>query len=202
MKKTLIISLSLLITSCLYAQKTVVIGTQTWTAENLNVTKFRNGDKIPQAKSKKEWDAFAQAKEPAWCYYAFENGSSKFYNWYAVNDQRILAPKGFHIPTKIEWEHLFEYLGGEEIALQKIKSDVGWFNELNGTNSSGFCAIPSEDDRFASFWSSTVSTEINAIVQKVYKICISCVGLSICESEINNLEFFGNTMSCVRLIKD
>jgi len=28
--------------------KTVTIGTQEWTSENLNVSKYRNGDVIPQ----------------------------------------------------------------------------------------------------------------------------------------------------------
>ena len=36
--------------------KTVVIGNQTWMAENLNVDRFRNGDLIPEAKSNEEWD--------------------------------------------------------------------------------------------------------------------------------------------------
>ena len=36
--------------------KTVVIGTQTWMAENLNVSSFRNGDPIPEAKTNEEWE--------------------------------------------------------------------------------------------------------------------------------------------------
>ena len=35
--------------------KTVVIGSQTWMSENLNVSTFRNGDPIPEAKTNEEW---------------------------------------------------------------------------------------------------------------------------------------------------
>ena len=49
--------------------KTVKIGNQTWMAENLNVSTFRNGDPIPQAKTNKEWELAGKNKQPAWCYY-------------------------------------------------------------------------------------------------------------------------------------
>ena len=47
----------------------VKIGTQVWMTKNLDVTKFRNGDVIPEAKSAGEWKAYADAGEAAWCYY-------------------------------------------------------------------------------------------------------------------------------------
>ena len=34
----------------------------------------------------------------------------RLYNWYAVNDKRGLAPKGWHIPTDEEWTTLITYL--------------------------------------------------------------------------------------------
>ena len=33
----------------------VTIGTQVWSTENLDVTTFRNGDSIPQARTEEEW---------------------------------------------------------------------------------------------------------------------------------------------------
>jgi len=53
--------------------KTVKIGTQTWTAENHAVNKFRNGDPIPEAKTYEDW----LKASPAWCYYENnpENGA-------------------------------------------------------------------------------------------------------------------------------
>ncbi len=40
----------------------------------------------------------------------------KLYNWYAVNDQRGLAPVGWHVPNNEEWDTLITYLGGETVA--------------------------------------------------------------------------------------
>jgi uncharacterized protein (TIGR02145 family) len=110
--------------------KTVTIGTQVWMKENLNVSTFRNGDPIPEAKTDEEWKAAGDAKQPAWCYYNNDpkNGTKygKLYNWYAVNDSRGLAPEGWHVPTDEEWTVLIGYLGGEKDITKKIKSTSGW----------------------------------------------------------------------------
>ena len=110
--------------------KSVTIGTQVWMKENLNVSRFRNGDPIPEAKTAEEWQAAGDAKQPAWCYYDNDpkNGAKygKLYNWYAVNDSRGLAPEGWHVPTDEEWTVLIGYLGGEKDITKKIKSTSGW----------------------------------------------------------------------------
>jgi uncharacterized protein (TIGR02145 family) len=116
--------------------KTVVIGSQTWMAENLNVSTFRNGDIIPEAKTKEDWEQAGKNKQPAWCYYNNDpTNSAKFgilYNWYAVNDPRGLAPVGFHIPTDAEWDTLVTFLGGEDVAGKKMKSTSGWESYTSG----------------------------------------------------------------------
>lgn len=108
--------------------KSVKIGTQTWMAENLNVSTFRNGDPIPEAKTNEEWEQAGENKQPAWCYYDNDpkNGAKygKLYNWYAVNDPRGMAPVGWHIPTYVEWTTLENYLGDD--AGKKMKSTSGW----------------------------------------------------------------------------
>lgn len=127
---------------------TIRIGTQTWTVKNLDVVTFRNGDSIPQAKTIKEWDAANNKKEAAWCYYRNDtlniNKYGKYYNWYAVNDARGLAPTGWHVPRLYEWEILADYLGGFRVAGIKMKSSSGWgsLDSGNGTNSSGFNGLP------------------------------------------------------------
>jgi len=122
---------------------TIKIGTQTWTTKNLDVTTYRNGEVIPQVQDANAW---ANISTGAWCYYENNtaNGSSygKLYNWYAVNDPRGLAPKGYHIPTDNEWTILSENLGGESKAGTKMKSTSGWKNNGNGTNTSGFAGLP------------------------------------------------------------
>ena len=48
---------------------TVQIGEQEWMAENLNVSHFKNGDPIPEARTEEDWYKAAEEKQPAWCYY-------------------------------------------------------------------------------------------------------------------------------------
>lgn len=132
---------------------TIKIGSQIWATQNLNITTFRNGDDIPEAKTDEEWRKAEKEKKPAWCYYNndSENGEKygKLYNWYAVNDSRGLAPKGFHIPSSLEWESLVTNLGGNseggkvtDTTGKKLKSKNGWLEEGNGTNESGFLGVP------------------------------------------------------------
>ena len=121
----------------------IKIGDQTWTSKNLDLETYRNGDVIPQVQDATEW---ANLSTGAWCYYENEsaNGTTygKLYNWYAVNDPRGLAPKGYHIPTDAEWTRLTDYLGGEVGAGTEMKSTTGWDENGNGTNSSGFVGLP------------------------------------------------------------
>ena len=159
--------------------KIVRINDQQWMLENLNVVTFRNGDSIPQAVSDEAWVTAGNEGRPAWCYYEnkMENGIQygKLYNWYAVNDARGLAPKGWHIPTDKEWSMTTLFLGGEDAAGTKMKSSKGWQlkgdhnNEAlkeslpvqeksdsdgygNGTNESGFTGLPAGSrDRFGKF---------------------------------------------------
>jgi uncharacterized protein (TIGR02145 family) len=130
--------------------QTVTIGSQVWMTKNLDVSTFRNGDPIPQAKTNEEWTKAGENKQPAWCYYDNDpaNGAKygKLYNWYAVNDSRGLAPVGYHIPSDAEWTKLTDFLGGESVAGRKMKSTDFWTDNDgesgNGTNESGFSGLP------------------------------------------------------------
>ena len=138
----LVVSLlfAMLFSPSIYAQ-TVTIGTQVWTSKNLAVSKFRNGDAIPLAKTNAEWQLAGQNKQPAWCYYENngENGTKygKLYNWDAVNDPRGLAPAGFHIPSDAEWTILRQYLGVDSAGIQ-MKSISGW-NSFDGRKPCNVC---------------------------------------------------------------
>jgi len=128
---------------------TVQMCNQVWTAKNLNVSHYRNGDVIPQVTDSITW---ANLTTGAWCYY--ENNTSngliygKLYNWYAVNDPRGLAPIGYHIPSDMEWNVVINCLGGGNSAAGYMKevSFIHWGNPGNGynggNNSSGFTALP------------------------------------------------------------
>lgn len=151
-KKNFIMGLSFLMTilihSSIYSQ-TVTIGNQVWMTKNLDLDKFRNGDPIPEAKTNEEWKKAGENKQPAWCYYNNEpaNGTKygKLYNWYAVTDPRGLAPKGWHIPTDMEWTILIDYLGGPDVAGGKMKSTGSeyWKSpNREASNESGFSGLP------------------------------------------------------------
>jgi uncharacterized protein (TIGR02145 family) len=128
----------------------VKIGDQEWMTKNLDVSTFRNGDPIPQAKGKEEWKAANNTKKPAWCYYHIGYSEiskyggdpektkkyGKLYNVAAVNDKRGLAPKGWHIPNILEWEML-----SNETSISSLKSKSGW-EQNNGSNTSGFNMLP------------------------------------------------------------
>lgn len=123
--------------------ETVKIGTQEWTTKNLDVSKYRNGDEIPYVSDRNAW---ALLTIGAWCY-NYDNptsGYGKLFNWYAVNDRRGLAPKGFHIPTDAEWTTLTNTLGGQSVAGGKMKSTGTslWLSpNTNATNESGFSGL-------------------------------------------------------------
>lgn len=126
--------------------KTVQIGNQIWMAENLRVSKYRNGDLIPNVKGAYEWE---NLKTGGWCNYEnnieYDADYGKLYNCYAVNDVRGLAPKGWHIPTYDEWDKLTNYFGGIEFAGGRLKeAGTAHWDEPNGgaTNESGFSALP------------------------------------------------------------
>jgi uncharacterized protein (TIGR02145 family) len=132
-----------------FGLKEVKIGNQIWSAENLYVDKFANGDKIFEMKSNNDWELAIKNKEAAWCYY--NNDSSlgaiygKLYNWYAVADPRGLCPTGWHVPSDSEWDILGNYLGGRSIAGGKMKEKglKHWASPNTGaTNSSGFTGLP------------------------------------------------------------
>ncbi|MCJ8292682.1 MAG: fibrobacter succinogenes major paralogous domain-containing protein [Crocinitomicaceae bacterium] len=124
----------------------VQIGNQVWSTHNLDADKFRNGDRIKYAKTEDDWTTAMAFEKPAWCYYKTDskNGKKfgKLYNWYAVNDPRGLAPKGWHIPSNNEWQRLLENLGGKKDAGNKIKTKNHWKETTGATNESSFYAMP------------------------------------------------------------
>jgi Fibrobacter succinogenes major domain (Fib_succ_major). len=115
----------------------VKIGKQIWMIKNLDVAEFRNGELIPEARSNEEWIKAGMQKKPAWCYHndpELGKRYCKLYNWYAVSDQRGLAPEGWHIPTQKEFEVLQTEVNNSRDSLLAV-----W--QLTGNNRSGFSAL-------------------------------------------------------------
>lgn len=146
------------------------IGQQIWTVRNLEVSRYRNGDPIPQVTDPVQW---AQLTTGAWCYYNNDpaNGPiyGKLYNWYAVNDPRGLAPTGYHIPSETEWTTLINFLGGPEFAGGKMKANTLWTTPNVGvTNNSAFKGLPAgyrfsnfQEKGYVGFWWSSTAPELS-----------------------------------------
>ncbi len=104
--------------------KTVKIFDQIWMAENLNVDKFQNGDRIRKVNSSREWIDACLQKEPVWMYFEnnIDNGRKfgKIYNYYAIIDKRNLAPISFRIPSTSD------FLDFSNLAVVDLKSVSGW----------------------------------------------------------------------------
>lgn len=121
--------------------KTVKIGNQIWMAENLRTKKYRNGDDIQLVTDPDAWKnlntgAYRAAPDADYGFY---------YNWYAVMDNRNLAPEGWHVATDADYTELGTFLGGNAVAGGKLK-EAGtshWLTPNTGaTNESGFTALP------------------------------------------------------------
>jgi uncharacterized protein (TIGR02145 family) len=133
----------------------VTIGEQIWMAENLATTSFNDSSEIPLVSDSTTWFGLTT---PAYCWYnndseTFKPGNGALYNWYTIETE-MLCPAGWHIPSDDEWMILEQYLGMSESDAQttgfrgtdegkKIKATSGWNQNGNGTNESGFSAIPS-----------------------------------------------------------
>jgi uncharacterized protein (TIGR02145 family) len=116
----------------------IIIGSQTWMKNNLDVSTFNNGDQIVEVKTMEELLNANKQKIAAWCYYDFNNSNGnifgKLYNYYTIIDKRSVAPDGFRIPAMKDWNNLIEYAGGDEIAGLKLRGTEHWkkdtvFNE-------------------------------------------------------------------------
>ena len=132
---------------------TVTIGTQVWMKENLKTTKLNDGSTIPNIS---DYATFVTLNTPAFCWY--DNNISNrdtygsLYNWYSVTTMK-LCPTGWHVPSDSEWKTLEMYLGMTQVQSDaegwrgidqgtQLKSTTGWNSGGNGSNTSGFTALP------------------------------------------------------------
>jgi uncharacterized protein (TIGR02145 family) len=132
---------------------TVLIGTKLWMAENLRTTKLNDNSQIQNITDDALWVATAN---PAYCWYnndiSFKPTYGALYNWFTAASGN-LCPTGWHVPTDDELNALEISLGmssdqtgvwgwrGIDHGL-KMKNQTGWDENGNGTNSSGFSALP------------------------------------------------------------
>ena len=141
--------------------QTVLIGTQCWFAQNLNV-----GTKVLGSANQTNNSIIEK-----YCYDDDENNCNVYgglYQWdeamqYSTTEGvKGICPTGWHLPTDAEWTTLTTFLGGEGVAGGKMKETgtTHWLSPNTGaTNSSGFTALPgSERNLWGNFYILTTNT--------------------------------------------
>ena len=128
--------------------KTVVIGKQTWMAENLN------------------YEA-----ENSLCYSGRSENCTKFGRIYTWPVAKTACPSGWHLPKREEFLTLITAVG-EDSSGTMLKSTSGWSNDGNGTDDYSFSALPAggrsssgyyiDGGKEAYIWSSTESDSYSA----------------------------------------
>lgn len=148
--------------------QTIVIGSQTWMKENLKTTHFSNGDAIPTTSLATQNDSTIIFQ---WTYNndtTYLNTYGRLYSWYTAIDNRNLCPSGWHLPSDTEITILSNFVGGDNIAGNKLKESgtTHWLATTSDVdNASGFTALPAgfkgnsnvfvNINTSASFWTST-----------------------------------------------
>lgn len=127
--------------------KIVTIGSQTWMAENLKTTHYRNGDEINDGTG--AGTVSGEEAPKYWFVYDddLDNVSpyGMLYTWYTVNDGRSICPEGWHVASDKDWAILRDYLGSENVAGGKLKESgtAHWATpNKRATNQIGFTALP------------------------------------------------------------
>jgi uncharacterized protein (TIGR02145 family) len=126
-----------------HAYSTVEIGSQCWFAENLRTTKYADGSAIPEVTDASAWATTTDGARGAYNNDAGNLATYGYlYNWYAVDSAAGLCPTDWHVPTDAEWTTLTDGLGGLSLAGEAMKSSASDTPAWNGTNTSGFSALP------------------------------------------------------------
>lgn len=205
--------------------KIVKIEDQWWMAENLNYT---DSAKTPSLKGK------------IWCYdnkpeYCDIGGA--YYTWAAAIDSVALyddgngvdcgygktcalpdtvqgiCPKGWHLPTKNEWNELLSGIVccGDNTSGKKLKSKRGWISyqgtkEPNGTDKFQFTALPlgyyidgiiNWSGQYASFWGATTVSE-SADPEKKYAVTMILSADNVSAYTSSQAKRLGRNVRCVK----
>ena len=134
-----------------HSYATIPIGDQVWLAENMaylpSVSNEENGSEDEGNESLAFYYVLGYDGTSVSAAKADSNYKKYgvLYNWNAALEA---CPNGWHLPSDDEWTELETYLGGSDTAGVKLKATWGWShcrwldNPGNGTNESGFTALP------------------------------------------------------------
>ena len=155
-------------------------------AENLNIGIMIDGDQVDNSTIEK----YCYDNDTIYC-----NAYGGLYQWDEMMQYVTTAgiqgicPNGWHIPTDAEWKTMEMHLGMTQTQADdeftrgtdegdKMKSISGWYDNGNGTNSSGFNALPggyrnsngsfNYPGDYGGWWSSTEYSSSNAWGRLLY----------------------------------
>ena len=196
---------------------TITLGTQVWMVENLKTTSFRDGSAIPNVTDNAPWAYNATTTTPAYCDYNNNPANSavygRLYNLFAMNDVRGIAPVGWHVPSFSEWNTLFLYLGGWNIAGGRMKETglTHWLTPNTGAdNSSGFTGVGTGDRAWSatgvfsplqmrsSLWSSSSSYTSGSANLFVAYLVYNSASTSMTAGTIGGGQNFGFGIRCIK----
>ena len=123
--------------------RTVVIGTQTWMAENLDYNV--EGSKCYDNKAV-NCNTYGRLYDWATAMALPSSCNSNSCASMIQTPHRGICPSGWHIPKDGDWEALITFVGGFSTAGTKLKAESGWNDYQgtsgNGTDKYGFSALP------------------------------------------------------------
>ena len=135
--------------------RTIKIGKQTWMAENLRATTFKDGDPVPLVTDGSGWH---NSSTPAFCWYNNDSGAysdpyGALYNYHAINTGK-LCPSGWRVPTLQDFQVMITALDpATNFVHHEVSTTAGGMLKVTGnsnwegpnaeaTNESGFSALP------------------------------------------------------------
>ena len=187
--------------------QTVIIGNQVWTAENLKVSHYRNGDEILFGTSTDDWTNAHADSYGAYCFYdnveSIASVYGYFYNQFAVASG-VIAPEGWHIPSESEWAELIDFLGaGAGGKLKEEGTDHWEYPNVGATNESGFTVLGA-GYRIVSGTFSAFNTNTYFWSSTTYEGGQTSVGLRLTNgSQYHSLSYYNRGYGfSVRCIKD
>jgi uncharacterized protein (TIGR02145 family) len=200
--------------------KTVTIGTQTWMAENLKTTRFKNGDPIPLLTDDKAWSN--NLYTVGYCWYdnnesSYKDAYGALYNWSTASSIHGLCPAEWHVSDDSDWAILSAFLKGDRVAGGKLKETgiVHWMDPNNkATNEYGFSARPGSwryaDGKFAAFigyagawWSAPQYGNIGQLYDAIVnKTPGGVITINTWKANIEKADFHKDCGVSVRCVKD
>jgi len=185
--------------------ETVRIGSQVWMAEDLKVTRYRNGDSIVYAENSVTWNANTTG---AFCFYDDSihnvNLYGLLYNWFAASDSRNICPTGYHYPTYQEWEALTNEVGGIVNGGKALRAPYLWNdNDSLTSNSSGFTAVPGGyRDQLGAYHNKTSRafywTKDEATTEKSWYVRITTGNAETIQYNDNEYKNYGYSCRCIK----